>query len=90
MRLRYVSKQLLLERDRFRYEVLYKGMNYSPSYRLKSIAYQNDSEKTMKFRVKYITDRPMPLMRITITFMQKMKKLVQNWEKVAFEGIASL
>lgn len=63
MRLRY--GQELSERDRFRYEVLYKGMTIRQVIEQNPIAYQNDSDKLDKFRIKYITETaPMPLMRI--------------------------
>ncbi len=61
----------LSERDDSATKVLYKVV----SYRAKSIAYQNDSEKLDKFRVKYIRDHINALLAYHYTFIQ-MKKLV--------------
>lgn len=63
MRLRY--GQELSERDRLRYEVLYNGMTIRQVIEQNPIAYQNDSDKLDKFRIKYISKTaPMPSMRI--------------------------
>ncbi len=75
----------LSERDRFRYEVLYKGMTIRQVIEQNPIAYQNDSGNLM-FRVKYITETaPMPLMRINYYIsMQKMKSWFRELGKVCF------
>jgi hypothetical protein len=63
MRLRY--GQELSERDRLRYEVLYKGMTIRQVIEQNPVAYQNDFAYLDKMRAKYISETaPMPSMRI--------------------------
>ena len=63
MRLRY--GQELSERDRYRYEVLYKGMTIKQVIEENPLAYQNDFAYLDKMRMKYISETaPMPKMRI--------------------------
>lgn len=63
MRLRY--GQELSERDRFRYEVLYKGMTIREVIEQNPIVYQNDFTYLDKARLKYITETaPMPKVRV--------------------------
>ncbi len=85
MRLRY--GQELSERDRIPLRSLIQRHDYSSSYRAKSNAYQNDSEKLDKFREIHYRDRPMPLMRINYYIYAEDEKLVQELERFAFEGI---
>ncbi len=47
-----------LERDRFRYEVLYKGRSIRQVIEQNPIAYQNDSEKLDKSPVRNTLQRP--------------------------------
>ncbi len=85
MRLRWAELSEQRE-DRFHYEVLYKKYDYSPSYQANQSPIKTIVEKLDKFRAKYITE---PLNAFNaypiITFMQKMKKLVQELGKVCFQ-----
>lgn len=63
MRLKYGRE--LSERDRYRYEVLYKGMTIRQVIEDNPVVYQNDCAYLDKLRMKYISETaPMPKIRI--------------------------
>ncbi len=85
--MRYATARALNETDPAKKQAHTKVRTILP-LSSKSNRLSKRGEKLDKSVVKYITETaPMPFNAHSIIMTQKMKRLVQNWERFAFEGI---